>query len=224
MLEHTTLLFFGTYLVVVILWRLSSHLSNLAIRKVVRYSLVYLSIPFIYLSPAFSIVTNVWVIILGNMTADYMSSGRATVVVVLLCIWVVIIFVAIMRTGKVRADQRNYSEGKNALEQLAAEGVDFASPAEIAFAIEAPDEASAVAIEKALIKQRYNSRIHFSPGEVENDKENTSNAVCGSAWMVYTKATMTARHEKIIRLKADLVRIAKPYGGKYKGLKKVPMA
>jgi hypothetical protein len=223
MFEHTTLLFFGTYPVVVILWRLSSHLSNLAIRKVIRYSLVYLSIPVIFLSPEFSILTNVWAIILGNIAADYMSSGSAAVVVFLLGIWTVIILVAVIRAGKVRPDQRNYATGKNALEQFSAEGVDFAPPAAMVFAIEAPDEASAVAIEKALTKERYNSSIHFCAGEVENDKNNKSNAVCGLACMVYTNVTMTPKHEKIIKLKADLVRIAKPYGGKYKGLKYTPI-
>ena len=62
MIEHTTILFFATYLVAIVIWRLTSQLSNPGIRKVIRYSLVYLSLPFIYLSPKFSILTNVWTI------------------------------------------------------------------------------------------------------------------------------------------------------------------
>lgn len=157
------------------------------------------------------------------MTADYMSSGRVTVVVVLLCIWGVIVFVAIMRADRVHPNPSDGTTGKNALEQIANEGVDFVPPTEMAFVIEAHEEASAVAIEKALINHRYNACIHFfCAGEVEGAGTIPSNAVRDPVWMIYSNLSMTPKHEKIIKIKADLVRIVKPYGGKYKGLKHTP--
>ena len=224
MLEHTTILFFATYPVAIVIWRLTSRLSHSGIRKVMRYSLVYLSLPFIYLSPKFSILTNVWTIILGNISADYVSSGSAAVVVVLLVGWAVVVFVAMVRADRIDPDRSASTPGENAFEQLAVEGGDLDFSTGMSFAIEAPDEVSAAAIRNALVKNRYISHIQCLDGAGNSDGSMILAAASGTIWMVYADVAMPPKPTYIIRVKNDLARIAEPYGGKYRGLKKTSNA
>ena len=214
---QTTLLFICTYLAAVPLWRISAHIDDPTIRKVFRYSLVYMSLPFIYLSPKFSILTNVWMLIVGNLASEYRSSGSNAVVVAFLCIWGVIILVAMIRADKPIQNQEPIPAEKIALEQLAAKGVDLSLPTEIEFTIEAHDKITASTIEKNLMENQYESSVHFDEGELDQDGNTSTNAVYGPAWMIFVVIKMTPTLEEIKKIKTDLSRIAILNGGKYKG-------
>ncbi len=100
------------------------------------------------------------------------------------------------------------------LADLAAAGLDMTQPMEIEFPVAAPDEEAANAIAAALIAAGYAAIVEYDDGEPEDDSdddEEDDDFVPG--WDVYVSALMVPDYDEIIRIQADLGRIANPLGG-----------
>ena len=109
------------------------------------------------------------------------------------------------------------------LADLAARGVDMSSPLLIEFAVAAPDEASANAVAKALRAAGYDTEICFDDGEPdedepdEDDELDPDDEAFGPSWTVFANVSMIPEYEELMRIQADLDRIAGPDGGQADG-------
>jgi hypothetical protein len=104
------------------------------------------------------------------------------------------------------------------LTELAAHGVDMSQPLLIEFAVEAPDDPSAQAIEQALKAHGYETEIDYDEGEPDEDGEfDPDDEEFGPSWTVYANVRMVPEYDEIIRIQAELDRIANPLGGRSDG-------
>lgn len=104
------------------------------------------------------------------------------------------------------------------LARLAAQGVDMARPLSIEFAVAAPDEAAANAIDETLTSAGYETQIEYDEGEPDEDGEiDADDEEFGPSWTVYANVTMVPQYEEIVRIQADLDRLAGPHGGNSDG-------
>ncbi len=111
------------------------------------------------------------------------------------------------------------------LADLAAQGVDMTAPLKFEFPVIAADEASAHAIANALINAGYETHIEYDDGELDEEDEeeldpdeddeelDDEEEAFGPAWDVYATVTMVPDHAELIRIQADLDRLAQPLGG-----------
>ena len=114
------------------------------------------------------------------------------------------------------------------LADLAARGVEMSSPLLIEFAVAAPDEGSANAIAKAMRAAGYDTEICFDDGELEeedldeddpdeDDELDPDDEEFGPSWTVFANVSMIPEYDEIMRIQADLDRIAGPHGGQADG-------
>lgn len=104
------------------------------------------------------------------------------------------------------------------LADLAAEGVDMTQPLEIEFPVTAPDEKAASAITEAIIQAGYEAHIEHDEGEPNEAGEiDPDDEEFGPVWDVYATIRMIPQYEEILRIQADLDRLAIPFGGKSDG-------
>jgi hypothetical protein len=104
------------------------------------------------------------------------------------------------------------------LAELAAQGVDLSQPLLIEFAVAVPDEASANKTLKAMTKAGYDSHIEYDAGEPDDEGEiDPEDEEFGPSWTVYANAPMIPEYNEIMRIQADLDRLARPFGGKSDG-------
>jgi hypothetical protein len=104
------------------------------------------------------------------------------------------------------------------LADLAAQGVDMSQPLLIEFAVAVPDEASANKVLKAMIRGGYDSQIVYDEGEPDDDDEiDPDDEELGPSWTVYANVTMIPEYKEIMRIQADLERLARPFGGNSDG-------
>lgn len=100
------------------------------------------------------------------------------------------------------------------LASLAEHGVDLSQPLLIDFAVAVPDEASANKTVKAMKKAGYDAHVEFDEGEPDEDGEiDPDDEEFGPAWTVIVSLEMVPEHEEIVRIQADLDRIARPFDG-----------
>lgn len=99
------------------------------------------------------------------------------------------------------------------LAELAAQGVDMSQPLLIEFPVAVPDEASAKNSAKAMTGAGYDSRIEYDEGEPEYDPAVDDEDEFGPAWTVYADIRMVPEYHEILRIQADLDRLARPFGG-----------
>ena len=113
----------------------------------------------------------------------------------------------------------NYPDDEDGqvLAHLEAEGVNMPQPLQIDFAVAAPNEAAAMAIGKALTEAGYEVEVSFEEGEPMEEDEVPPEDELGPAWTVYALMTMVPKYEEIMRIQADLDRLATPHGGKSDG-------
>jgi hypothetical protein len=109
------------------------------------------------------------------------------------------------------------------LADLAARGVDMSSPLLIEFAVAAPDEASANAVAKAMRAAGYDTEICFDEGDPDEDEFDEDYELdpddeeFAPAWTVFANVSMIPEYDELIRIQAELDRIAGPHGGKADG-------
>jgi hypothetical protein len=100
------------------------------------------------------------------------------------------------------------------LADLAAQGVDLSQPLQIDFQVAAPDEAGANAIAGALTKAGYDVEIEYDPGEPDEEGEiDPDDEEFGPAWTVVATRQMIPVYNELIRIQAELDRLAGPYDG-----------
>jgi Regulator of ribonuclease activity B len=100
------------------------------------------------------------------------------------------------------------------LADLAALGIDMTQPMDIEFPVAAPDEEAANAIASALIAAGYDAQVEYDDGEPEeDDDDNEEDDDFVPGWDVYVSTRMVPDYDEIIRIQADLGRIANPLGG-----------
>lgn len=105
-----------------------------------------------------------------------------------------------------------------ALTRLAKAGADLSRPLLLDFAIAARDDASARAIEEALARHGYESHIEYDEGDPDEDGEiDPDDEESGPSWTVCVKVEMIPTHGEVVRVQADLDRIAAPHGGRTDG-------
>jgi len=93
-LENNQYLFFGTYVAAIILWILSAYISNLKLKKSIRYSIIYLSLPFVYIGHPF-LYYQVWMLLVGSVVALNVLWSLAFI-----SIWVIVIYTAIRKASE----------------------------------------------------------------------------------------------------------------------------
>ncbi|WP_372720856.1 ribonuclease E inhibitor RraB [Novipirellula sp.] len=106
------------------------------------------------------------------------------------------------------------------LANLQSLGVDMSAPLLIEFAVDAPDEASAHRIEKALLAKQYETEVYYDSGEPDEDDEEEleeDDEEFGPSWTVYVNVTMVPEYDEIIRIQAELDELSKPHGGRSDG-------
>ncbi len=109
-------------------------------------------------------------------------------------------------------------EDGEALRMLEAEGVDMSRRLTIDFAVAAPDEEKARAIEEDLQHAGYETQIEFDEGEPDEDGEiDPDDEEFGPSWTVFVSLDMLPDYNEIMRIQADLDRIARPHGGQSDG-------
>ena len=100
------------------------------------------------------------------------------------------------------------------LAELAAQGIDMSQPLQIEFAVAAPDDASADTIDDALAEAGYDSQIEYDEGEPdEEDEIDPDDEAFGPSWTVYVSVRMVPEYAEIVRIQAELDRLARPLGG-----------
>ncbi len=105
-----------------------------------------------------------------------------------------------------------------ALADLAAQGVNMSEPLLIEFPVAAADEESANAIGEALAEAGYDSHIEFDEGEPDEDGEiDPDDDEFGPSWTVYANVHMVPIYSEIVRIQAELDKIARPLGGNSDG-------
>lgn len=109
-----------------------------------------------------------------------------------------------------------------ALAGLAERGVDMSQPLDFDFPVAAPDEATAIAIQQALAAAGYESDVEYDEGEPDDEDEDDSDGLnevdeedeeFGPSWTVYVNIQMVPEYDEIMRIQAELDRVAKPLGG-----------
>jgi hypothetical protein len=106
----------------------------------------------------------------------------------------------------------------DALRRIAAEGIDMSQPQLIEFAVAVPDEAAGTKIEAALAQHGYAGHLDYDEGEPDEDGEiDPDDEEFGPAWTVYIGISMVPTYDEIMRIQADLDRIAGPHGGRSDG-------
>lgn len=114
-------------------------------------------------------------------------------------------------------DYPNDADG-DALREIAAQGVDMSQPQLIEFAVAAPDESAANAIQAALGEHGYQGHVDFDEGDPDEDGEvDPDDPEFGPAWTVYVGISMVPTYDEIMRIQADLDRVANPHGGRSDG-------
>ncbi len=104
------------------------------------------------------------------------------------------------------------------LAELASQGIDMSQPLLIDFPVTAPDEDSATAIAEALVSAGYDTEIVYDDGESEEEGEIDSDEEgFEPRWDVYAKVLMIPEYQEIMRIQAELDRLASPFGGKSDG-------
>ena len=104
------------------------------------------------------------------------------------------------------------------LADLAAAGVDMSQPLQIDFPVAVPDEAAAKKTHKAMTAAGYDAEIVFDDGEPDEEGEiDPDDEEFGPSWTVYATVVMVPEYDEIMRIQADLDRIARPFGGKSDG-------
>jgi hypothetical protein len=101
---------------------------------------------------------------------------------------------------------------------LAADGVDMSQPLVIDFPVAVLDEASADAVSKALVQAGYDCEVMFDEGEPdENGEIDLDDEEFGPSWVVYARVKMVPAYDEIIRIQAELDRVAGPLRGRSDG-------
>jgi len=104
------------------------------------------------------------------------------------------------------------------LADLAAQGVDMSQPLPIEFPVAVPDEASAHKTLKAMTDAGYESHIEYDEGEPDDDGEiDPDDDEFGPSWTVFANVRMVPEYNEIVRIQAELDRLARPYGGNSDG-------
>ena len=100
------------------------------------------------------------------------------------------------------------------LADLAALGIDMTQPMDIEFPVAAPDEVAAGAIASALIAAGYDAHVEYDDGEPDEEgEEDDEDDEFVPGWDVYVSAHIVPDYDEIIRIQADLSRLANPLGG-----------
>lgn len=99
------------------------------------------------------------------------------------------------------------------LAALAAQGVDMSMPLLIEFAVAVPDEESAEDCLQAIIRAGYASRIEYDEGEPDYEPEVDDADEFGPSWSIYVDVQMVPEYKEIMRIQAELDRLARPFGG-----------
>ncbi|MCB9662033.1 MAG: ribonuclease E inhibitor RraB [Sandaracinaceae bacterium] len=104
------------------------------------------------------------------------------------------------------------------LAALAADGVDMSQPLVIDFPVAVPDRSSAEAVSQALARAGYDCEIVFDEGEPDESGEvDPDDEEFGPSWAVYARVEMVPAYDEIMRIQADLDRLAGPLGGNSDG-------
>lgn len=104
------------------------------------------------------------------------------------------------------------------LADLAAQGVDMSQPLLIEFPVAVPDEASANKTLKAMTKAGYDSHIEHDEGEPDDAWEtDPDEEEFGPSWTVVANVRMVPEYNEIMRIQAELDRLARPFGGSSDG-------
>lgn len=103
------------------------------------------------------------------------------------------------------------------LAALAAQGVDMSQPLLMEFIVAVPDESSAENCLKAMTTAGYDADIEFDEGESDYDPDGEDDDEFGPAWTIYVELRMIPDYHEIIRVQAELDRIARPWGGSSDG-------
>ena len=104
------------------------------------------------------------------------------------------------------------------LNSMAAAGVDMSQPLAIDFAVDAPDEAAAEKVAQALRQAGYPTEIDYDEGEPDEEGNiDPEDEDFGPAWTVYVQVQMVPAHDEIVRIQAELDRLAQPAGGRIDG-------
>ena len=105
------------------------------------------------------------------------------------------------------------------LAELAAHGVDMSQPLLIEFPVAVPDEASANQTLAALTGAGYDAHIEFDEGEPDEDGDTDfdetdfDEEAFGPAWTVFATRQMIPEYNEIMRIQAELDKLAQPHGG-----------
>lgn len=100
------------------------------------------------------------------------------------------------------------------LAELAAQGVDMSRPLMIEFPVAAPDEESANKTFQALTNAGYDCEVEFDEGEPDEDGEiDPDDEEFGPSWTVFASVRMIPEYDEIVRIQAELDRLARPFGG-----------
>lgn len=105
-----------------------------------------------------------------------------------------------------------------ALADLAEQGVDMTRPLLIEFPVAVPDEAAANKTRMAMTRAGYDAHIDYDEGEPDDDGEiDPDDEEYGPLWTVFATIKMVPEYNEIIRIQADLDRLARPFGGNSEG-------
>jgi hypothetical protein len=104
------------------------------------------------------------------------------------------------------------------LADLEARGIDMSRPLTIEFAIAAPSEASAIQCLEAVTQGGYDSYIEFDEGEPDDDGLiEPDDEEFGPSWTIFVNIRMVPDYDDIVRVQADLDRLAAAFGGRSDG-------
>jgi hypothetical protein len=103
-------------------------------------------------------------------------------------------------------DYPNDPDG-DALRELAAEGIDMSQPQLIEFIV-------AAQIEAALGEAGYQAHVDYDEGEPDEEGEyDPDDPESGPSWTIYVGVSMAPAYDELVRIQAELDRIADPHGG-----------
>lgn len=104
-------------------------------------------------------------------------------------------------------------EDAQAIEQIAAAGVDLTQPITIRFAIDVADQASAEAALRTLAAASFAAEVDFDEGEPDFDEAVDDPAEFGPAWTVYVTCVELLTYDYVIRIQNELNALTAPHGG-----------
>ena len=100
------------------------------------------------------------------------------------------------------------------LTDLARRGVDMSRPLWIEFPVAVSDEASADQTHKAMMKAGYDAHVEYDEGEPDDEgRVDSEDEEFGPSWTIYANVHMVPEYQEIVRIQAELDRIARPFGG-----------